>query len=247
MMWLKNDTLGVFFDERRGGMPVRDSFGFIEAASIEIADTEPIVIFDHGVARLKVPFFQSLNDRMPRIVKHSDSELMASGTMRRDKDITPHTYEMTATLKGNKLSLAYKLNVDRTEKITHSKIWLWTNPKLLQKCMMFGKIMGEDLGGDPRWDIPYDGEQPKTPITLYGSGGKLEVSGSTTPPVYAMVYRFKENLDNKAEGGKLEAVYGWARNLLHKAEGGKLEVVYGWARDLLPKGTYSGNLTLVYG
>lgn len=35
-MWLKNDILRVFFDERKGGMPVRDSFGFINAVAVEI-------------------------------------------------------------------------------------------------------------------------------------------------------------------------------------------------------------------
>lgn len=220
-MWLKNDVLKVFFDEHRGGMPVRDSFGFIEAASIEIADTEPIIIFNRGVARLKVPFFQSLNDRTPHIAKHSDSEFMASGAMRRGNDITPHTYEMTATLEGNKLNLAYRLNANRTEEITHSKIWLWANHRLLQKCKVSGKIVDKDLGRNPRWDLLYDGKQPETPITLFGSGSRLEVSGSTNPPAYTMVYRFKEYP--------------------------KLEVVYGWARDILPEGTYLGNLALTYG
>lgn len=28
-MWLKNNVLEVFFDEKRGGMPTRDSFGVI--------------------------------------------------------------------------------------------------------------------------------------------------------------------------------------------------------------------------
>lgn len=190
-------------------MPVRDSFGFIMAASIEIAYTQ------------SPPFSQSLEDGKPRIERYGDSKLVASGVMREGGKATPHPYEMTATLKENRLNLAYKLNVAITEKIIRSKIWLWTNHRCLQKCMMSGNHMDKDLGKLPNWDILYDGEQPENPITLFGSGGKLEVLGSTTPPVYAMVYRLREYP--------------------------KLEVVYGWARGLLQKGTYSGDLTLVYG
>lgn len=227
-MWLENDVLKVLFDERRGGMLIGDSFGFIEATSIEIARTKPIVIFDRGVARLKFPFFQSLNDAAPSI-RRGDSWLVSSGVMRRDDEITPHTYEMVATLEGNRLSLAYKLNVARKERIAQSKIWLFANPKLLQKCMVSGRVIDEDIGRDPRWDILYDGEQPKAPITLFGSGGRLEVTGSTTPPVYAIVCRFKGPPDNERERGKLEVIYGWARD------------------EPLKKGIYLGNLTLVYG
>lgn len=204
-MWLKNDILRVFFGESRGGMPVRDSFGFLRAAAIEIAYASP--------------FFQSLKDRRPHIEKHGNS-VVASGIMRRGREVTPHTYEMKATLEENRLNLTYKLNVAITEKIIRSKIWLWANHHSLQKCMMVGNLADKDLGRNPRWDTLYDGEQPKTPITLFGSGGKLEVTGSTTPPVYAEVWRFKKYP--------------------------KLEVVYGWAKDLLQKGTYSGNLTLTY-
>lgn len=207
-MWLKNDDLKVFFDERRGGMPTGDNFGFLTAAAIEIAHT------------LRPPFFQSSGDQRPRIERRGDSELVASGTMWKGGVVAPHTYEMTATLKENRLNLAYKLNVARTEKIIRSKVWLWTNHRLLQKCMMSGNLMDKDLGRHPSWDILYDGEQPEKPITLFGSGGKLEIMGSTTPPIYAKVWRLKKYP--------------------------KLEAVYGWAKGLLQKGTYSGELALTY-
>jgi len=208
-MWLKNDILEVFFDERRGGMPVRDSFGFIRAASVEIDYTG------------KFPHFQSLNDKKPHIERHGDSKLVASGIIqKKGKRATPHTYEMVATLEQNRLNLAYKLNAARTEEVVVSKIWLWTNPGVLQKCMMSGNIMDKDIGIHPRWDLLYDGEPSKTPITLFGPGGKLEVTGSITPPIYMRVWRFKKYP--------------------------KLEVAHGWARGLLQEGTYSGDLTLTY-
>ncbi len=78
-MWLKNDILKVYFDERRGGMPVRDSFGFIKVASVEIARVWP------------PPFFQSLNERNPRIKKHGDSGLTMSGAMKKGgENNAPH-------------------------------------------------------------------------------------------------------------------------------------------------------------
>lgn len=189
-MWLRNDALAVFFDERRGGMPVGDSFGFIRAAAIEIAYAQP------------PPFFQSLNDRRPHIEKHGNS-VVASGIMRRGREVTPHTYEMKATLEGNRLDLAYRLNVARTEEVMRSKIWVWAARR--------GKIPKGN------WADIYLGRQPK-PFTLFG--GRLKISGSTTPPVYARV--------------------------CHLREYPKYEVAYGWARGLLQKGTYSGNITLDY-
>jgi len=207
-MWLRNDVLEVFFDERRGGMPTKDSFGFLKAAAVEIASTRPF------------PYFQSLNDKRPRIRKYGNSCLVASGIMRRGRTVTPHTYEMVATLEGNRLKLSYKLNAVGTEKIIGSKIWLWTNPETLQTCMISGDIIDENIWIHPRWDMLYDGEQPKTPFTFFGSGGKLEIMGSTTPPIYAQVFRFKKYP--------------------------KLEVAHGWARELLQEGTYSGDLTLTY-
>lgn len=207
-MWLRSDILGVFFDERRGGMPVRDSFGFIRAASVEIARAWP------------PPFFQSLNERNPHITKHSDSKLMASGVMQRGEKSTPHTYEMTATLKENSLNLMYRLNVANTEKVLRSKVWLWTS-EILRVCSIGGSIVTDDLGKNPYWNVLYLGKQLKDPITLFGSGSRLEISGSTTPPIYARVCSLKKYP--------------------------RLEVVYGWARNTLSRGTYSGDLTLTYG
>lgn len=206
-MWLKNDALRVFFDERRGGMPVRDSFGFLRGSAIEIAYAMP------------PPFFQSLNDKHPRIAKHSDSKLVASGVMQRGGKSAPHTYEMTATLKENSLNLMYRLNIANTEKALRSKVWLLANK--MQACAINGDTTTKCPWGNPYWNDLYFGKQPSGPITLFGSGGKMEISGSTTPPVYARVCSL-----NKYP---------------------RLEVVYGWARNTLSMGTYSGDLTLTYG
>ncbi len=168
-MWLKNDILQVFFDERRGGMPVRDSFGFLRAAAIEIDYTG------------KFPHFQSLNDKTPHIEYDTRRGLVVSGIVQKGRRATPHTYEMVATLEKNRLNLAYKLNVTRTEKIIISKLWFWTNHDVLQKCMMSGNIMDEDIGIHPRWDLLYDGEPSKTPITLFGPGGNWKSRGR--PPL----------------------------------------------------------------
>lgn len=210
-MWLKNNVLGVFFDECRGGMPVRDSFGFINAAAVEIAYTLP------------PPSFQSLNDKIPHIKKHSYTCLATSGIMRKGEKSTSHTYEMIATLEGNRLKLSCKLNVAKTEKIARSKIWLFTAKGSLQRCEVSGKILNEDLGGSsPPWDVLYYGEQLRSPVILSGPRGRLEILGATIPPVYSKILSHREYP--------------------------KLEVVHGWARDsLLQKGTYSGNLTLTYG
>lgn len=206
-MWLKNDALNVFFDERRGGMPVRDSLGFLRAASIEIAYKEPF------------PYFQSLNDKHPRVTKHSDSKLMASGVMRKGNVVTPHTYEMTATLEGNRLNLAYKLNVAITEKVIRSKIWLFSERSLL-RCEVSGNPVDKAIETSPAWDVLYVGIQPTAPITLMGPSGRLKIFGATNPSVYARVYRLKKYP--------------------------KLEVVYGWAYNILQEGTYTGDLILTY-
>lgn len=207
-MLLENDVLKVFFDEKRGGMPTKDSFGFLRAASIEIARSFPF------------PYFQSLNDDKPEIKKFSDSHLVASGIMRKGKEITPDTYEMTAMLKENKLSLTYKLNVIKSGDVMFSKIWLFTNP-LLSECMMSGKVLSDvRSASDLTWEMLYQGRQPEVPIIFFGRGGKLKVLGSTIPSVYTSIMRFKRYP--------------------------KLEVTYAWASGLLLKGTYSGNLTLVY-
>ena len=204
-MWLRNDILRVFFDERRGGMPTKDNFGFLKASAIEIAYTP------------KSPSFQSLNDGRPHIEKHGSS-LVASGVMRKGGKSTPHTYEMIATLEGNRLNLAYRLNVARTEKITRSKIWLFAG-KSLRRCEISGNVLNA-IGKTRNWKVLYYGEQLKPSITLLGPSGRLEILGSTIPPVYARVLCFKKYP--------------------------KLEVIYGWARELLQKGTYSGELALTY-
>lgn len=223
-MWLKNDVLRVFFDEHRGGMPTKDSFGFIRAASIEIASAWP------------PPFFQSFSDENPHIRKHGDSKLMVSGVMRKDLirgGYSPHTYEMAATLDGNKLDLAYKLNVARTENIIVSKIWLFS--RFFQKCAISDGVAFDAGGADGRdednWFYPFikgsswrciyakEGKQPES-ITLFDAGGRLEVLGATTPPILTKVFR--RGCD-------------------------QMEVAFGWATGTLQKGTYSGNLVLVYG
>lgn len=207
-MWLRNDILKVFFDERRGGMPTADSFGFIRAASVEIARAWP------------PPFSQSLNERNPHIKKHGASGFATSGAMKRGGKTTPHTYEMTATLEGNRLDLSYRLNAARTESVIRSKIWLFASP-LLSECEISGKIMHKALRKNPVWEFIYEGEQPRDPITLLGPNGTLGISGSTTPPVRAVVSRLRRYT--------------------------KLEVAYEWARGTLKKGAYSGGLTLTYG
>lgn len=140
-MWLKNDILKVFFDERRGGMPVKDNFGFLRAAAIEIAYTH------------KPPFFQSLNDESPNIEKHGNT-IVASGIMRRGLNITPHAYTMKAVLEGNKLRLSYALDVVRTERIVRSKTWVWVQ-------------RGRKTKG-AEWVDLYKGEQRQKPVIIDG-------------------------------------------------------------------------------
>lgn len=206
-MWLKNDILKVYFDERRGGMPVRDSFGFLRASAIEIAYAMP------------PPFFQSLNYKHPRVKKHGDSGLTMSGAMKKGRETMPHTYKMTATLKGNKLNLSYRLKTTETERVIRSKIWLFAN-QILPECAISGKIMHEVIRENPVWEFIYEGEQPRNPITLLGPCGTLGILGSTIPSVRAVVSRLREYT--------------------------KLEVAYEWARGTLEKGVYLGDLTLTY-
>lgn len=194
IVWLKNDFLQVFFDETRGGMPVKDSFGFLRASAIEIAyQTEP-------------PFFQSLNDENPHIRQYKN-RVVASGVMKNKKgEVVPHTYSMTAMLENDNLNVRYDLNVARTEGVIRSKIWVFVqNPPHVF------------IKNQTRWMQLYLGEQPKS-LTLFG--GRLEISGGTTPPVYAQIYKVQEYQ--------------------------KYEMAYGWARELLQKGKYSGELTLKF-
>jgi len=229
-MWLGNDVLKVFFDEDLGGMPTADSFGILRAVSIEIARTRPF------------PFFQSLYDTRSRI-KCDGSRLVASGVMCKPVppedfilplrtipplgEISPHTYEMEATVEGNRLSLAYRLNVAAEEKIVHSKIWMWTKP--FQSYTIDGETFNV-RNKQPAWVehcaksggtwyfLEARAGQPKS-ITLFDSSGRLRISGATIPPCYTEIQRYEHE---------------------------KMEVVYGWAKNLLQKGTYSGKLELTY-
>jgi len=195
-MWLENDVLKVFFDEKRGGMPTGDSFGFLRAASIEIAYTSVI------------PFFQSLNDKHPQLEKRGNM-VIARGIMSKGKTVVPHTYKMTATLEGNELRLAFELSVTKTERIVRSKIWLWTNEPL-DTCMLSGEILDEDLDPEkPNWNLLYQGEQPEKPIVFLGTKGRLEILGETTPSIYASVISLRKY-------PKLETAFGWATESFQK-------------------------------
>lgn len=206
-MWLENDDLRIFFNEERGGMPTEDSFGFLRAASIEIAYTR------------EFPFFQSLNDRHPHLERR-DNMVIARGVMSKGETTVPHTYKMVATLDGNELSLAFELNVTKMERITRSKIWLWTNESL-DTCVMSGEILDKGAGPEESdWRWLYDGKQPEEPIVFLGSKGGLEIQGTTTPPIYASVISLKRYP--------------------------KLETAYGWAVDSLETGTYLGHFILTY-
>jgi len=214
-MWLGNDILKVFFDENRGGMPTADSFGILKMVSIEIARTMP-----H-------PFFQSLNDTRPHI-KRDGSKLEVRGVMRKPLgEISPHTYEMEATVEENRLNLAYKLNVAEEEKIVHSKIWMWVKP--FQSYAIDGEVFDvkskqpkreaycKGSGGTWYWLHEKMGPQPRS-ITLFYPDCRLGITGSTNP-YYTEIQRYEHE---------------------------KMEVVYGWAKGLLKKGTYSGSLVLTY-
>ena len=195
-MWLENDELRVFFDEKRGGMPTEDSFGFLRAASIEIGYTA------------QFPFFQSLNDKHPWMEKRGNT-VTAQGFVSKGKITGSNAYKMVATLNGNELSLAFELNVAREEEITRSKIWLWTNEPL-DKCMMSGKILDKGAGPeDSAWRWLYDGKQPKEPIVFLGVEGKLEILGTTIPSIYASVISLKKY-------PKLETAFGWAVDSFQK-------------------------------
>jgi hypothetical protein len=211
-MWLGSyDNLKVFFNERRGGMPTADNFGILRAVSVEIARTSSF------------PFFQSLNDTRPRM-KHDGSKLEVQGVMRKSKEVSPHTYEMEATIEGNRLNLAYRLNVAAEEEIIHSKIWVWTKP--FQAYAIDGETFRVGRGqkgyrtksGGIWYLLEARPGQPKS-ITLLDSSGRLIISGSTIPPCFTEIYCY----ENK-----------------------KIEVVYGWAKDQLQKGTYSGKLEIAY-
>jgi len=135
---------------------------------------------------------------------------------------------MTATLEENRLNLSYKLNVAKSEKIINSYMWVWTN-RTLHKCSVSGKILNEDT--EPQnsiWDRIYFGKQLKEPITFLGPSGKLEIQGSTSPPVCSEISSLKKY-------PKLEAVYGWVFPPSNP------EVF-----EILRKGTYFGNMSLTY-
>lgn len=213
-LWLGNDILKVFFDERLGGMSTADSFGVLKAVSIEIARTRPF------------PFFQSLYDTRPRI-KCDGSKLVALGVMRKLLgEISPHTYRMEAAVEGNRLSLSYRLNVAEEEEIVHSKIWMWTKP--FQNYTIDGKTFDvrskppalvEQCPSGGTWYYPEVRDGQPESITLFDSSGRLRISGSTIPPCYTEIQRYEHE--------KVEIVYGWAKGLLQKGTySGKLELTY---------------------
>jgi hypothetical protein len=199
-MWLGNDTLKVFFDEKRGGMPVADSFGILRAVSVEIARTRPF------------PYFQSLNEKKPHI-KVDGSEIRVKGVMQKSGEVLPHTFELDAAIEENRLSLDYRLNVAADSRIVESKIWLWTKPfqsyavdaakfdiRSKTSIARFRKQGGT-------WHLLEERLGQPALIRLFGNSS-LSVSGSTTPPYYSEIYRY--------EYEKLEVVYGWAKAILKK-------------------------------
>lgn len=206
-MWVKNDILNVFFDKKKGGMPVKDNYGFIRAVSVEISYEN------------QFPHLQSLNDKNPFIKKHSNTKLLASGIMQKDDMITPHKYEMIATLKRNTLNLEYGLYVSKPEKIIISKIWLFSD-KSLQVCKIKDNTLDRTINENEDWKTLYNGNQLDFPVILSGSNGELEISGSTSPPIFMRVWSLKKYP--------------------------KFEIVYGWAKGLLEKRIYSGNIILTY-